>query len=74
MAIGNTPYHYDYQKLDHYLSKDSDPKELGNQLDEIMGDLVNYTGKEEAYREILPSRHTILRELRDIFWNLKKSE
>jgi hypothetical protein len=65
--------HYNYQRLDHYLTKDTDPTELGNELDEIMGDLVNYAGKEEAYRELLPSRHAILRELRDIFWKLEKS-
>jgi hypothetical protein len=66
-------YHYNYERLDKHLSTDTEPQEIGNQLDEIMGDLVNYTGKEEAYREILPNRHNTLRELRDIFWTLKKS-
>jgi succinate dehydrogenase/fumarate reductase flavoprotein subunit len=74
MATENQPYHYNYQRLDNFLNKDTDPKEIGNELDEIMGDLVNYSGKEEGYRELLPNRHTILRELRDIFWSLKKSE
>jgi len=67
-------YHYNYERLDNHLTKDTDPQEVGNQLDEIMGDLVNYAGKEEIYSTLLPNRHTILRELRDIFWNLKKSE
>jgi hypothetical protein len=68
------PYHYNYQRLDNFLSKDTDPEEIGNELDEIMGDLVIYAGKEESYSTLLPNRHTILRELRDIFWSLKKSE
>ena len=74
MAAEHEPYHYNYQRLDNFLSKDTDPQEIGNELDEIMGDLVNYTGKEESYSELLPNRHNTLRELRDIFWNLKKSE
>jgi hypothetical protein len=68
-----TETHYNYQRLDNFLSKDTDPKEIGNQLDEIMGDLVNYAGKEEIYSGLLPNRHTILRELRDIFWKLEKN-
>lgn len=40
MAAENEPYHYDYQALDKFLHQDYDPKELGNQLDEIMSDLV----------------------------------
>jgi hypothetical protein len=74
MATENQPYHYNYQRLDNFLNKDTDPKEIGNELDEIMGDLVNYAGKEEGYSELLPNRHNTLRELRDIFWSIKKSE
>jgi len=73
MATENAPYHYNYQALDRLLKHDYDPKEIGNQLDEIMGDLVRYASKEENYSELLPNRHTILRELRDIFWKLEKS-
>lgn len=72
MTAENEPHHYNYQRLDHYLTKDIDPKEVGDQLDEIMGDLVRYASKEENYSELLPNRHTILRELRDIFWKLNK--
>jgi hypothetical protein len=68
----NTPYRYNYQRLDSHLTKDIYPKEVGDQLDEIMGDLVSYAGKEEVYSTLLPERHNILRELRDIFWKLGK--
>jgi hypothetical protein len=67
------PHHYHYKRLDQFLEKDFDPKEVGNQLDEIMSDLVSYTGKDDSYCQLLPERHHILRELRDIFWSLKKS-
>jgi hypothetical protein len=66
-------YHFDYSRLDRFLSKDYDPSELGRQLDETMSDLVNYAGKEDSYCQTLPARHYILRELRDIFLTLKKS-
>ncbi|CAN5501067.1 hypothetical protein BH10BAC4_BH10BAC4_17150 [soil metagenome] len=64
------PYHYNYQALDRLLTHDYDPKELGNQLDEIMSDLVLYAGKEETYHERLAERHNILR---DILWKLPKA-
>ena len=71
MAAENLPNHYNYQRLDHYLTKDTNPEEIGNQLDEIMGDLVLYAGKEEAYHQLLTERHNILR---DIFWKLEKQD
>ena len=67
-------YQYNYERLDNYLKKHTDPQEVGNELDEIMGDLVNYAGLSDSYCESLPHRHSVLRELRDIFWNLKKQE
>ena len=63
---------YNYQSIDHFV-QDHDPEEIGNQLDEIMSDLVSHAGKEESYSQVLPERHTMLKELRDIFWKLKQS-
>jgi len=60
-----------YKALDELLYGISSPEELGNQLDEIMSDLVSYAGKDETYSQVLPQRHFILKELRDIFWKLK---
>ena len=37
--MADAPYHYNYQRLDNFLSKDTDPQEIGNELDEIMGDV-----------------------------------
>lgn len=69
----SNPYHYNYQSLDKLLARDYDPKEIGRQLDETMSDLVDYAGKEEDYCQTLPERHHILRMLRNIFLELKKS-
>jgi len=64
---------HNYQALDALLTDLYDAQEIGNQLDEIMSDLVSHAGKEETYSQVLPMRHSILRELRDIFWKLKQS-
>jgi hypothetical protein len=73
MTTENHPYHFNYQMLDQFLANDYDPQEVGNQLDEIMADLVDHAGKMEAYREVLPSRYYLMRELRDLFWKLPKA-
>ena len=64
---------YNYQPLDTLLTDLYDPQEIGNQLDEIMSDLVSHAGKEETYSQVLPVRHNLLKELRDLFWKLKQS-
>lgn len=63
---------YNYQSLDDFLKKDYDPQEIGRQLDETLSDLVHYASKEESYYQVLSQRHYILRELRNIFWNMNK--
>lgn len=73
MKAKNEPY-YNYQHLDDFLKKDYDPQEIGQQLDETMSDLVNYASKEETYSQVLSQRHHVLRELRNIFWNMNKGK
>jgi hypothetical protein len=70
MAPENQFHRYNYQGLDRLLASDYDPKEIGNQLDEIMSDLVSYAAKDDTYSQTLSERHNILRELRNIFWKL----
>lgn len=65
--------HYNYHSLDRVLVELYDPKELGNELDDIMSDLVDFTGREVHYSYSLVQRHHLLRELRNIFWELKKN-
>lgn len=64
--------HYNYFPLDRILVELYDPRELGNELDDIMSDLVDFTGREAHYSHSLVQRHHLLRTLRDIFWELKK--
>jgi hypothetical protein len=68
MAAENEPYRYNYQALDKLLSENYDPKELGNQLDEIMSDLVYLARDEDDFGRSLTYHHYTLRQLRDIFW------
>lgn len=68
MAPENEPYRYNYQALDKLLSENCDPKELGNQLDEIMSDLVYLARDEDDFGRSLTYHHYTLRQLRDIFW------
>jgi hypothetical protein len=65
-------YHFNYQALDKFLSREYGPKELGNQLDELMADLVNLASEEDNFGKALNEHHYVLRELRNIFWNLNK--
>ena len=65
--------HHNYQALDTLLTDLYDAQEIGDHLDEIMSDLVSHAGKEETYSQVLPVRHNLLKELRDICWKLKKS-
>jgi hypothetical protein len=59
-------YHYNYQSLDEFLRTDSDPKELGDQLDQLMADLVNVSRHEDDYGKALSDHHFTLRRLREI--------
>lgn len=63
--------HYNYQILDKLLTDDSDPVELGNQLDEIMEALATHATHDGGYHIKLEEHYYILRTLREIFWNLK---
>lgn len=63
--------HYNYQALDKLLTDDSDPVELGNQLDETMNALVSHATHQGGYHTRLEEHYYILRTLRDIFWKLK---
>jgi hypothetical protein len=67
MTPENKPL-YNYQSLDRLLIEVYDPKELGNELDEIMSELVYLSDGEERHTY----HHLILRTLRDIFWKLEK--
>jgi hypothetical protein len=73
MSPENRPTLYNYQPLERLLIEFYDPKELGNQLDEIMSELVEYAGHEMSYNQNLVQRHYLLRLLRNIFWDLKKN-
>lgn len=66
--------HYNYEELDKFLQTDHDPKDLGDKLDELMGDLVYVSRNEEDFGKTLSEHHYILRNLRDIFWALEKSK
>ncbi len=68
MATENKSYHYNYQALDEFLSTSFDPKELGDQLDELMSDLVHVSRDEDDFGNTLSNHHFTLRKLRDIFW------
>jgi hypothetical protein len=74
MATEHEPYHYNYQRLDEFLKKDYDPKEIGNRLDQIRDRLVELVQHDEDYSQSLREDHYLLGILRDIFWSLKKSE
>jgi hypothetical protein len=69
MATEKEPYYYNYQELDKFLSSQYDPRDLANELDEIMTDLVVYSGWDDRYYLFLEKRFLTLRYLRDIFWD-----
>jgi hypothetical protein len=73
MSPENRSTLYNYQPLDRLLIELYDPRELGNELDEIMSELVNHAGHEMNYNQSLVQRHYLLRMLRNIFWELKKN-
>lgn len=73
MATETAPYHYNHHRLDDFLKKDYDPKEIGNRLDQIRDRLVELVQHDEDYSKSLREDHYLLGELRDIFWSIKKS-
>jgi hypothetical protein len=66
--------HYDYQALDRLLTDDSDPVELGNQLDEIMEALAVHAAQDGGYHTQLEGHYYVLRVLRNIFWKLREAQ
>ncbi len=68
MAAKNEPYRFNYQALDKFLVQDYDPKLLGDQLDELMTDLVHVSKDEPDFGRSLSEHHYLLRKLRDLFW------
>jgi hypothetical protein len=65
------PHHYDYTRLDEFLTKDYDPQEIGDKLDTVMGRLVAHVYLDGSYHEYIAGEHYLLTELRDIFWTLQ---
>jgi sensor domain CHASE-containing protein len=63
---------YDLGRLERWLTYCT-PAQMGNELDEIMTDLVAYSGWDDSY-EFLEKRFFILRQLRDIFWEMEKNK
>jgi hypothetical protein len=68
------PPHYDFENMNRLLTRDYDPQEIGNELDETLCDLVHYAGKQEDYVQELPDRYFLIKKLRDIFWEMNKSK
>jgi hypothetical protein len=71
--MNNLPIHYNYQALDKHLTEDSDPVELGDQLDEIMQALASHAASDESYHIKLEDHYHVLRTMRNIFWKLERS-
>lgn len=63
--------YYDYRVLDRLLTDDSDPLELGDQLDEIMEALAAHATRDGGYHARLEEHYYVLRVMRDIFWKLE---
>jgi hypothetical protein len=66
-----TPKHY--TDLDKFLKTGMTAKQVGDELDETLCDLVHYAGKEDDYVSELPNRYYLIRKLRDIFWQISKT-
>jgi hypothetical protein len=66
---------YNLGRLERWL-RYSNPIKVGDELDEIMTDLVAYSGWNDDYYKFLENRFYIIRQLRDMFWELenKRSE
>lgn len=48
-------------------------RQVGDELDETLCDLVHYAAKEDDYVSELPNRYYLIRKLRDVFWEISKS-
>jgi hypothetical protein len=62
---------YNYGALDKLLTEVSTPLELGNQLDEIMHELVSHASNDHGCYIRLEEHYAVLRIMRDIFWRLE---
>lgn len=60
-------YRYDYRELDRFLAEEHDPQLLGDQLDQLMGDLVYVCRHEADFAGELSDHYFTLRRLRDLF-------
>lgn len=49
-------------------------REIGNELDETLCDLVHYAGREEEYAPELANRYFLIRKLRDLFWEMAEEK
>jgi hypothetical protein len=67
------PKPYDFGRLERWITY-ANPEKLGNELDEIMTDLVAYSGWNDEYYKFLENRFYIVRQLRDIFWEMEKNK
>lgn len=62
-----------YADLDKFLKAGMTARQVGDELDETLCDLVHYAGKEDDYASELPNRYYLIRKLRNIFWEMSKS-
>lgn len=62
-----------YTQLDKFLKSGMTARQVGDELDETLCDLVHYAAKEDDYVSELPNRYYLIRKLRDVFWEISKS-
>jgi hypothetical protein len=67
------PKPYDFGRLERWLIY-ANPQKTADELDEIMTDLVAYSGWNDEYYKYLENRFYILRQLRDILWEMEKNK
>ena len=72
---GQKKTRYNLKALNQLLTDDATPEELGDQMDEIMSDLVTCAGRDDDYPgHELEWKYFILRTLRNIFWEMAKAK
>ena len=66
---------HSFKALNELLTESAPPEEIGDQMDEIMSDLVTYAGRDDDYPgHELEWKYFILRTLRNIFWEMAKAK
>lgn len=65
-------YHYNYETLDHFLTTGSSPETIAIILDSMLYIIAQYTHENPKRLEEPVTTYTTVRDLRDIFQNLKK--